>query len=911
MGAKGMKKLFSICMILVFFLIPLGPHVALAEDTKTEEKQEQKGARISENLFSGYTDGIYKDKYYEIDTYQPKEEDKNVFQKVGGYLFGDDSVGKDLQRMLYTTCQWFANMAFQLNVILGQLTIFLVDQALNLDIVDTVADKLGAAMQNIAGIGKGGFLSSGLFPAIIGIACVLSACYAGYIFFIKRQPSKGLSELVKTVLVIAFIVTYIGNASTILKSANTISSEISVIVLAKATGTVAGDPGRSKADAIFSVKKQIWDLLVERPYLFLQYGEDSKEKLGTKRVDELLATAPGKDRESKVQEEIKKGNQMMIVTSVGERLVFTVMYYVVNTFAGVPVIAFCLLIVAFQLWFLVMSIISPIVMAVALLPGHRRVIESWASQWIRPLALKIFMSVMLVIIFTVAELLYVLPEAGVAGYVSTMIFQILVFVLCYIFRGNIVAAFSRARGVYETVTNISLMTENFVDKGKEYAGNTMSYIGDKMGAHFNSAAELAAAGGQLENAGTDDEKTKANPLVQANIPNDLPNNQTEQEKEENQKKGNLISLQDRDKDGNSPQQEEEGKEQTTPGEEEAPMQQDLISLDKEALEQEMEAQQEGTEVEESEMDVQPELVSLEDEEIPTGEEIPADIEGYEEIQPEVPEQEVPLEDIPTDIEVYEEVQPEVPEQEVPLEEVSSDMEAYEEIQTEVPEQEIPLEEVSSDMEAYEEIQTEVPTQELPLEEMSPDHETFEEIPSDIPQQDIPTEEIPMDISREEIQPEQDISTNIPQQEISTPIETEANEPLIPDTIRADVNEEGVIVPHTPETTSADIPDAIPTEVNEAGQIVAKKPDIDVESTVQVSNSSGSFIPTESISTSDLAQVNEKEVSTNEPIQENAETIDTPDIQYGAVAAGSENWMPSTDPQNLDNLDDLDPLKKDE
>ncbi|OPD52634.1 CD3337/EF1877 family mobilome membrane protein [Bacillus anthracis] len=905
-----MKKLFSICMILVFFLLPLGSHVALAEDQKTEEKQEQKGARISENLFSGYTDGIYKDKYYEIDTYQPKEEDKNVFQKVGGYLFGDDSVGKDLQRMLYTTCQWLANMAFQLNVILGQLTIFLVDQALNLDIVDTVADKLGAAMQNIAGIGKGGFLSSGLFPAIIGIACVLSACYAGYIFFIKRQPSKGLSELVKTVFVIAFIITYIGNAGTILKSANTISSEISVTVLAKATGTVAGDPGRSKADAIFSVKKQIWDLLVERPYLFLQYGEDSKEKLGAKRVDELLATAPGKDRESKVQEEIKRGNQMMIVTSVGERLVFTVMYYVVNTFAGVPVIAFCLLIVAFQLWFLVMSIISPIVMAVALLPGHRRVIESWASQWIRPLALKIFMSVMLVIIFTVAELLYVLPEAGVAGYVSTMIFQILVFVLCYLFRDNITASFKRVKGVYETVTNISLMTENFVDKGKEYAGNTMSYIGDKMGMHFNSAAELAAAGGQLENAGTDDEKTKANPLMQANIPNDLPNNQTEQEKEENQKKGKLISLQDRDKEGNLPQQEEEGKEQTIPGEEEASMQQDLISLDKEALEQEVEGQQEGTEVEESEMDVQPELVSLENEEIPTGEEMLADIEGYEELQPEVPEQEVPLEDIPTDIEVYEEVQPEVPEQEVPLEDVSTDMEAYEEIQTEVPEQEIPLEEVSNDMEAYEEIQTEVPTQELPLEEVSTDHEAHEEIPSDIPQQDIPTEEIPMDISREEIQPEQETSTHIPQQEISTPIETEANEPLIPDTIRADVNEEGVIVPHTPET-SADIPDAIPAEVTEAGKIVAKKSNIDVESTTQAINSSDAFIPTESSFSSDLTRVNEKEVSKNEPIQGEAETIDTPDIQYGAVAAGSENWMPSTDPKNLDNLDDLEPPKKDE
>ncbi|WP_392390475.1 CD3337/EF1877 family mobilome membrane protein, partial [Staphylococcus hominis] len=117
---------------------------------------------------------------------------------------------------------------------------------------------------------------------------------------------------------------------------------------------------------------------VERPYLFLQYGEDSKEKLGAQRIDELLAKAPGEDRIKTVQKEVKdQGNQMIVISSVGERLVFTVMYYVVNTFAGIPVIAFCLLIVAFQLWFLVMSIISPIVMAVALLPGHRRVIESW------------------------------------------------------------------------------------------------------------------------------------------------------------------------------------------------------------------------------------------------------------------------------------------------------------------------------------------------------------------------------------------------------------------------------------------------------------------------------------------------------------------------------------------------------
>ena len=70
------------------------------------------------------------------------------------------------------------------------------------------------------------------------------------------------------------------------------------------------------------------------------------------------------------------------------------------------------------------------------------------------------------------------------------------------------------------------------------------------------------------------------------------------------------------------------------------------------------------------------------------------------------------------------------------------------------------------------------------------------------------------------------------------------------------------------------------------------------------NSSNSFIPTESISSSDLTRINEKEVNKNELIQGEMETIATPDIQYEAVTVENENWMSSTDPQNLNNLDNL-------
>lgn len=844
-----MRQLLSICMIFVFFLIPLGSQVALAEEEKTEVKQEEKkdGSvfdwdkvfekgeakpgtdRISNKLFQGYTDEIYKDKYYEIDTYQPKEEDKGILKKGWDYLFGDDSIGKDLQRMLYTVCQWFANMAFQLNVVLGKLTIFLVDQALQLDIIDVVADKLAAAMQNIAGVGNKGFLDSGLFPAIIGITCVLSACYAGYIFFIKRQPTAGLNELVKTVLVIAFIVVHIGNASTILKGANTISSEISTVVLAKSTGTVAGDPGRSKLDAIFSVKKQIWDLLVERPYMFLQYGEDSKKKIGEKRVDELLATPPGNDRIEKVRNEVKKGNQMMLLSSVSDRLVFTLMYYIVNTFAGIPVIVFCLLIVAFQLWFLVMSIISPLVMAVALLPGHRRVIESWASQWIRPLALKIFASAMLVIIFTVAELLYVLPEAGVAGYVSTMVFQILVFVLCYIFRGNIAAAFKKVKSVYQVATDISLMTERFVDKGKELAGDTASSIGDKIGGHFNSAAELAAAGGGVVEALEDQsEKDKEQQLIKANVPKNLSKEEMEQEKEEkDKKKSNLISLQDQDK-KEEPENEEEKdemEEELDQSDEDAALQHNLIRLDKEALEEQLEEDQEQLEDEQ-------EITPLEDHDMVPNQEL-ASLQEEEEMVGEPTTLEDDVQDIPHD--------------ELDTIEI--------------------VEHPTNELDTKELITEEIPTN------LSEHELATEELPTDLLPQDIPTEEIPTDISAQGI-PTEEIPTNIPTQEIRT------------EEVPTDV-----------------IPGEIPAKADETERILPQNTHIDVESTEQVlaSDESSFSIPTQSISISNLSQAKEKKDSESVSGWD-IELSDTPNLQWDSLAAGSENWNPPS--QGFKDLDSL-------
>ncbi|MBM6649408.1 CD3337/EF1877 family mobilome membrane protein, partial [Bacillus sp. RIT 809] len=466
-----MKRIGAIVLLCLFTILSFNSNVAHAEEDT-----------ISNHLFEGHTDGLYKDAHYQIDTAPSKDDDKGFFSKAWGYMFGDDSIGKDIQRKIYSVTQWGVDLAFQFSLLLVKGVLFVVDQSLRLDIIDNVADKLGTAMQNIAGVENNGFKSGGLLPSIISLTCALSAFYAAYIFFVKRQPLTGFSEIVKTVLVIAVIVTFISNVSTFLRSANTVSSEISIQILTKATGTVAGDPGRSKEDAIYAVKKQIWTLLTERPYLFMQYGKDSKEGIGEDRVNKLLKTPPGEDRVKIIEQEIKDKNVMMKLDSVGERLIFTIVYYVVNTFTGIPIILLCLLTIAFQLWFMVMSIIAPICMAVALLPGQRRVLSSWATEWIRPLALKIIMSVLLVIVFTISELIYTLPESGAAGYVSTMLLQIVVFVLCYLFRDRLVAAFSASKAAYRMATDVSLMSERAVDYGR-------GFINDKFGSNSRRYGE--------------------------------------------------------------------------------------------------------------------------------------------------------------------------------------------------------------------------------------------------------------------------------------------------------------------------------------------------------------------------------------------------------------------------------------
>ncbi len=66
---------------------------------------------------------------------------------------------------------------------------------------------------------------------------------------------------------------------------------------------------------------------------------------------------------------------MMKLDSVGDRMIIYDIYYIVNTFIGIPILAFCLLIVTFYQLCPFMSLIATICFSCSFITRHRKVIE--------------------------------------------------------------------------------------------------------------------------------------------------------------------------------------------------------------------------------------------------------------------------------------------------------------------------------------------------------------------------------------------------------------------------------------------------------------------------------------------------------------------------------------------------------
>ncbi|ALA55213.1 Membrane protein, putative (plasmid) [Shouchella clausii] len=355
-------------------------------------------------------------------------------------------------KQIFIALAELTNSIWQLNVLLAHFTGFIVQEAFTLDFVSSVTNVIGKAIQGVAGFSNG-FHSDGLWPLLVTFMLCLVGTWAAYVGIVKRETSRAWGGLISSLIVFVFSLGFFANAGTILKELNDWSSNIQSNILNVSASIVNPGSSYDQDEGIASIRNQMFDLMVKKPYTILQYGSTEIEQ---ERVNELLSVDPLRDGESR--EEIAKievedrDNAMMGLGGVSQRAAFIPLLFIANTIIGVFSLIVSGSIILYQLVFLALALFAPVPLLMAVVPRWQQSAVVWFSKLVHAQLMKIAIALLLTILFGISSILYQATSNGDIGYLGMMLLQIVCFVGIWSKRKDLFGS------VTQTVSNIQSST---------------------------------------------------------------------------------------------------------------------------------------------------------------------------------------------------------------------------------------------------------------------------------------------------------------------------------------------------------------------------------------------------------------------------------------------------------------------
>lgn len=497
------KKHWRKYICIVFFLF-----LGATTSVRAADPDVVNGTNMSGNLFN--TDHEVTSSgspaYYQLDVTSKTGEEEGglagAFNTIGSWISGD-AVKDEVMAQMYEGLNFLVNIAFKANVYMTNAMLTVLDYAFKFDVINTIIDKVEGIMQDLTGISGLKFSSLGLYGQLLGIICV--AAVLGFViqYFFKKAQMEAVGKIARTILILVFTLIFFTNYATILKGANTLTTQLTAVVMGS-TSALSSEDGKTGQQ---SIGDNMWDLFVHRPYLYMQYGVDDASKIGDGRVDTLLAMQPGEDRQTYVEEtEVgERKNTMMTYAKVPDRLVFTIMYLVVNGITSLPIFALALLIIAFQFWFLVLALLAPIFLLIAAFPGNDGVFRRYIEELTLPLLLKIGVSFIALVIFTMSAIVYEVGNSDSIGYVAVAVIEFVVLFLIFMLRKRLLSILAAGNTAVRMVAHEAAKadqrfddTRRMVKKLAVQAAMAAATGGTSLAA-TGAAGAAAAAGGAMSN----------------------------------------------------------------------------------------------------------------------------------------------------------------------------------------------------------------------------------------------------------------------------------------------------------------------------------------------------------------------------------------------------------------------------
>ncbi|XVM09416.1 CD3337/EF1877 family mobilome membrane protein (plasmid) [Bacillus subtilis] len=410
-----MKKLaqfflLAIALLLVF-QVPASAESLQDNLVPQDEEQKQVG-----DVKLKYNE--YPQQNYSLDTYVDTSGDWLPWNWA-------DGAGKQV----YIGLMEIINSIWQLNVLLANFTMIIVQESFKLDFVSSVVDEIGAIVQNIAGFGPSGFMKNGLWPQLITLVICIVGAWATYVGIVKRETNRAWSGLISSLIVFVCALGYFSNAAPVLSGLNKWSSDIQSNMLSVSANIVNPGSSYNKDEGIASIRNQMFDLMVKKPYLLMQYGSFDIEK---KRVNDLLSLDPiakKEDRQKKAEVEVsEKDNSMMSLNGISLRAAFVPLLFIANSIIGTFLLLMSGLIILYQLIFIVLALFGPVPLLMAVVPRWQQTAVDWGSKIVHAQLMKIAIALLFTILFGVSAILYRATQTSELGFLGMMAIQIVCFV---------------------------------------------------------------------------------------------------------------------------------------------------------------------------------------------------------------------------------------------------------------------------------------------------------------------------------------------------------------------------------------------------------------------------------------------------------------------------------------------------
>jgi len=392
------------------------------------------------------------------DVESSEEGDKfwaDTYDKLFGWADVKENVGNKLSEMVNLV----NNIVFDINMFLTYTMLVMYDLAYTADFTETIIIELESLMSNITGISGGTFsIGNGLFGNLVKLIAVITGMYALYVFIVKRAFFESFSSVFQTIVALTIAILMFANYTALLTGANKITTDLSGFVVSLPSHTDGSESNID--DPRMKMKDSIWGMFVDRPYLYMQYGTHDVMSLGkgdrdrgVQRVKNILKEPVGEERLIKViEDEASKnghGNHMMKYSAVNSRLAFSYFYMMINGLVSLPIYLLSLCLILFQFWFMVIAALAPFALLIGAIPGQFSVLKRYFIELGIPLALKIFVSFIALIVFVISDIIYAGDFKSITGasnpfysYVGAGTFNLLLFGTIFILRNRIKEIFS-------------------------------------------------------------------------------------------------------------------------------------------------------------------------------------------------------------------------------------------------------------------------------------------------------------------------------------------------------------------------------------------------------------------------------------------------------------------------------------